>query len=270
MGLNLKLKVKKVLLSRPMKICLPPLLYSQIKRLFQVEQVLVDGKRKLQVASESDYNLEFIDYYGNTSLFALDCLKDFGPLNELRLLSIGCRMAHLIDYIALFKSVYHNTTVDTSFPIPVEGFGKPVSLNKGDLFNLPKLDIDCIISHGVFHCVDDKRYHNDLQNNQSRRPYIVAGKLREIIGTKKIPIIVSIAVNEEDYFGERFAFLAHEKFVQSFADAGFKLQNYFFDYLCDGMPVKKEHFEHTYRRTQILPGKKYSELDYVHGNYFFL
>ena len=54
-------------------------------------------------AESNDPKFEFINYYGNTSLFALDVLCKHGLLAEMKLLSVACLMPHLADYLAIFQ-----------------------------------------------------------------------------------------------------------------------------------------------------------------------
>src|SRR5881227_67647 len=98
------------------------------------------------VLESSDPRLEFINYYGNTSLFALDVLRRRGNLSEMKLLSIGSRMPHLADYLGLFHTVHHNTMVRTCLPLPPERFGARLAMHQCDLFELGALDVDCVIS----------------------------------------------------------------------------------------------------------------------------
>jgi len=199
-------------------------------------------------------------------------IQQHGPLHEKRLLSLGNRMSHLADYLALFGTVYHSTWLKTYFPVPSgENSGNIVLLER-DFFELDPIDLDCVISQASIHCLNDSRYGNTGTGPGWQRPYQAAAKLRHIIGDRAIPVVVSIAVHRTESLIDDNARLAHEKFVQSFLDAGFSLQQYFFDYLCYGMPQRTEYLDVKYRRSRDLPTEAQapSEYNYVIGNYYFL
>ena len=61
----------------------------------------------------------------------------------------------------------------------------------------------------------------------------------------------------------------NEKFVASFESAGFRLREYFFDYVCGGTTYKPEYLEYEYRRSKQLPGHAESPKQWVVGNYYF-
>jgi hypothetical protein len=224
----------------------------------------------LRLLVETDARLEYIDYYGNTSLFALEVLRTYGPLNQMRLLSLGSRMANLADYLSLFSVVYHSTVVETFFPIQANKFPAKLVLLQGDFFELPTLEVDCVISPATIHCFSDISYGNIRSRDRWQRAYKAAVKLRQIVGEKPVPVIVNIAVNKNEYFSNRHIHLAHEKFIDSFAKAGFALQEYFFDYLSGGLPRRPEYFDVQYRRAKRLPPPSSSPSDCVVGNYYFL
>jgi hypothetical protein len=212
--------------------------------------------------------MEFIDFWANTSLFALEVIQRHGRLNEMRLLSLGNRMAHLADYVAVFGKVYHSTLLKTMFPSATDD----LAVLEGDVFDLGALEVDCVISQGSIHCLNDSRYGNEANQAGWQRPYQAAKKLRQIIGDKSIPVVVSIAVHRTESMIDDNARLSHEKFVDSFLGAGFSLQEYFFDYCCFGMPPLPEYLEPRYRRSQELPTNEQapSEYNYVIGNYYFV
>jgi hypothetical protein len=220
----------------------------------------------------AESKLEFIDFYGNTSLFALEVIQRHGALHEKRLLSLGNRMSHLADYVALFGTVYHSTWLKTFLPVPPNGSSGNLVVLEGDFFELNPTDIDCVISQASIHCLNDSRYGNEGTGSGWQRPYQAAAKLRQIIGDKSIPVVVSIAVHRNESLIDDNARLEHEKFVQSFLNAGFSLQEYFFDYLCYGMPQRTEYLGVQYRRARSLPTEEQaaSEYNYVIGNYYFL
>lgn len=217
-------------------------------------------------------SLEFIDFWGNTSLFALEVAQRHAPLKQMRLLSIGNRMAHVADYIGLFRTVYHSTTLKTAFPVSADNSPSELVLLEEDFFDLPSMNVDCIISQAAIHCLNDSRYGNLGTAAGWQRPYQAAAKLRQIIGERSIPVVVSIAVHRTEALIDDNARLAHEKFVQSFLDAGFSLQEFFFDYLCFGMPQLTKYLDVRYRRAKDLPTEEQapSEYNYVIGNYYFL
>jgi hypothetical protein len=217
----------------------------------------------------TDPKLEFINYYGNSSLFALDVLRRLGQLEQMKLFSIGCLMPHLADYLALFHTVHHNTLVTTKLPMPPELFPAKFVEHQRDFFDLPALDIDCVISHVAIHCFNDTRYGNASSNDGWQKPYKAAAKLRQMVGPRKLPAIISIAVNEQEGFFDNNVHLSHEKFIASFESAGFKLREYFFDYVCGGTTFKPEYLEYEFRRSKKLPGQNESPRQWVVGNYYF-
>jgi hypothetical protein len=215
-----------------------------------------------------DPKLEFINLHGNTSLFALDVLRKHGRLDEMKLLSLACLMPHLADYLGIFHTVYHNTMVQTRLPVAPEKFPARFVEYMQDFFSLPALDVDCVISQTVIHCFNDSRYGNSAASDRWQKPYEAAARLRQIVGAKQIPVIVSIAVNRDEAFIDNNVHLSHEKFVRSFETAGFKLQDHFFDYLCGGLPQRPEYMEVSYRRSKELPTGTAAK-EWVVGNYYF-
>jgi hypothetical protein len=215
-----------------------------------------------------DPTFEFINYYGNTSLFALSALRRLGRLDEMRLLSIGSLMPHLADYLALFHTVHHNTMTETRLPLPADMCPAKLTLHRRDFFELPPLDIDCVISHAAIHCFNDTRYGNSSSDAGWSKPYQAARKIREIAG-RNVPAIVSIAVHQEEGFFDNNTHLGHEKFVSSFQEAGFTLKDHFFDYVCGGITQKPEYLETKYRRSKELPALPAPPREWVVGNYYF-
>lgn len=216
-----------------------------------------------------DPKFEFINYHGNTSIFALDILRKRGRLDQMKLFSIACLMPHLADYLGLFHTVHHSTLVTTRLPLAPELFPAKFVEHRQDFFTLPPLDIDCVISHAAIHCFNDTRYGNAGQNDGWQKPYQVPAKLREIAGSKPFPCIVSVSINREELFIDNNVHLGHEKFVKSFEQAGFQLRKYFFDYVCGGIPQRPEYFELSYRRSKQLPLVSESPKHWVVGNYYF-
>jgi len=218
------------------------------------------------MSESEDPRFEFVDYYGNTSIFALQSVRRHGEFKSMNLLSIACLRAHLVDYMSIFRSVHHVTMVETRLPIPP---GPSFHMHQQDFFSLPSLDVDCVISHAAIHCFNDTRYGNAPCADGFEKPYQVPAKLRQITGQKKLPVIVSIAVNREEGFFDNNAHLAHDKFVAAFESSGFQLQDYFFDYLCGGIPPKPQYLDVEYRRSKNLPEATGSRWHYVIGNYYF-
>lgn len=216
----------------------------------------------------NDPKFEFINYYGNTSLFALDVLRRHGALSDMKLLSIASRMPHLADYLALFHTVHHNTMTDTRLPLPPERCPARLVMHQKDLFDLEPLDIDCVISHAAIHCLNDSRYGNAPTDTGRRKPYRAAWKIRQIVGTKPTPVIVSISVNRDEGFFDNNTHLSHDRFIQSFTEAGFVLQEHFFDYLCGGITQQPQYMEWAYRRSKAFPESE-SAKTWVVGNYYF-
>lgn len=255
------------MLKKVIKSISPPIAVDLFRLAFPRE-----ANHSQSAAADDLSKLEFIDYWGNTSLFALEVIQRHGRLNEMRLLSVGNRMAHLADYVALFRKVYHSTTLKTMLPFDNGSFGKDITVLDGDFFQLGKLDVDCVISQASIHCLNDSRYGNEASKAGWRRPYQAAQKLREIIGDKSMPVVVSIGVHRTESWIDDNARLSHDKFLESFIGAGFSLQEHFFDYCCYGMPQLPEYFEPHYRRSKELPTNEQApgEYNYVIGNYYFV
>jgi hypothetical protein len=255
------------MLRKAVKLCTPPILIDLARS--------IAGKSNSSVASSAtsfDETVEYIDFWSNTSLFALEVLQEHGPLKQMRLFSLGNRMANLADYVGLFDTIYHCTTLKTVFPVAPENSPSKLVLLQEDFFDLLPLDIDCFISQAAIHCLNDSRYGNQGTNNGWARPYQAAAKLRQIIGNKSVPIVVSIAVHRTESLIDDNARLDHEKFVRSFADSGFSLRSHFFDYLCEGLPKRDEYQDVRYRRAAELPtaADASGPYNYVIGNYYFL
>jgi hypothetical protein len=218
--------------------------------------------------SSDDPKLEFINYHGNTSLFALQALRRLGPIEKMKMLSVAALMPHLADYLALFHTVHHNTITETRLPLSPEDCAAKLVLHRKDFFELGRLEIDCVISHAAIHCLNDTRYGNTTSRSGWRRPYQAAAKLREVAG-RTIPAFISVAVHREEGFFDNNAHLSHEKFVRSFEQAGFTLRDYFFDYVCGGIPQKPEYLDPFHRRSRQLPEVVESPKHWVIGSYYF-
>jgi len=220
-----------------------------------------------------DPKFEFINYDGNTSIYALDILRRHGQLEKMKLFSIAGRMPHFADYLAIFNKVHHVTMVDTCLPFGIEQSPAKLVIHRQDFFTLDPLDVDCVISHAAIHCFNDTRYGNVNTPEGFQKPYQVPVKLRQIVGDKKVPAIVSIAVNREEGFFDNNVHLAHDKFVAAFGKAGFALRDYFFDYVCGGgIPHKNEYFQTEYRRSKTFPPPSDSPKaarEWVVGVYYF-
>ncbi len=217
----------------------------------------------------TDPKMEFVNYHANTSLFALSIIQQNKPLNQQKLFSIACLMPHLADYLALFHTVHHSSLVETHWPAPPDRFPAKLFEHRNDFFELPPLDIDCVISHAAIHCFNDTRYGNTNNSTGWQRPYQVPAKLRQIIGKKQIPIILSISVNKDEAFIDNNTHLSHDKFIQSFRASGFELQDHFFDYVCGGIPQKPDYLKLEYRRSKTLPPIGGPQKDWIVGNYHF-
>jgi hypothetical protein len=214
--------------------------------------------------TSNDPRMEFVNYYGNTSLFALEAIRKVGRFDQLKLLSIACLMPHLADYLGIFHTVHHNSLTITHLPVKPSNFIE----HRADFFDLPELEVDCVISHAAFHCFTDTRYGNRA-SDAIQRPYKAPAKLREIIGKKRVPTIISIAVNRDEFFIDNNSHLAHEKFIAAFEKSGFVLQDHFFDYVCGGIAQRPEYLELQNRRSKHLPPPGGPEKEWVVGNYFF-
>jgi hypothetical protein len=222
----------------------------------------------------NDPKFEFINYYGNTSIFALDILRRHGDLGKMNLLSIAGRMPHFADYLAIFNTVHHVTMVNTSLPFRIDQSPAKLVMHRQDFFSLEPLDVDCVISHAAIHCFNDTRYGNTSTQEGFQKPYHVPRKLRQIVGNRRIPAIISIAVNKEEGFFDNNVHLSHDKFIAAFAGAGWEMQDYFFDYVCGGgIPHKDEYFKPEYRRSKKFPepsNTPKAPMEWVVGVYYFL
>jgi hypothetical protein len=216
-----------------------------------------------------DPTFEFVNYYGNTSLFALDVLRRHGRLSDLKLLSVACLMPHLANYLAVFDTVHHNSMTDTRLPVPADQTPAKLVLHRQDLFDLPRLEVDCVISHAALHCLNDTRYGNANSAAGWAKPYRAAAKLREVAG-RPVPAVVSVAVHRDEGFFDNNAHLGHAAFVRSFEAAGFALRDHFFDYVCGGIAQRPEYLDPAYRRSKDLPpAPPANPREWVVGNYYF-
>ena len=257
------------MLKKVLKSISPPIFVDLARLTFPRRGSSAQSPAEGSVIDEN--KVEFIDFYGNTSLFALEVMQRQGTLKQMRLLSLGNRMSHLADYVAVFGTVYHSTLLKTLFPVATTGPSGNLVVLEEDFFELTPFPLDCVISQAAIHCLNDSRYGNQADKAGWQRPYQAAQKLREIIGQRSIPIVVSIAVHRTESRIDDNARLSHEKFVESFRGAGFSLREHFFDYCCFGMPQRAEYFEEQYRRATELPTDEQapSEYNYVIGNYYF-
>ena len=89
----------------------------------------------------TDPKFEFINYDGNTSIFALEILRRHGELGKMKLFSIAGRMPHFADYLGIFKSVDHVTMVETSLPFATEQSPAKLVVHREDFFSLAPMDI---------------------------------------------------------------------------------------------------------------------------------
>ena len=108
------------MLKKVLKSILPPICVDLFRLAFPLK--VSDS----QTAAANLIDKEVIDFWGNTSLFALEVIQRHGPLNEMSLLSLGNRMAHLADYVAVFGKVYHSTLLKTMFPVSLNSVRKRV------------------------------------------------------------------------------------------------------------------------------------------------
>jgi hypothetical protein len=213
---------------------------------------------------------ESVDHYGNTSLFAFEVLRAHGlKPEETTLLSVGCKMAHLIDYLCVFRSVIHCTMVDTYIPVPLSQLPAHCEVIQGDFFDLSIRRFDFVLAQASLHCLSDTRYGNVFSERTIRRPYDAARKLRELIGSRAVPVVASVAVADAEHFHNDNVTLSHEKFVKSFEKHGFGLKAYFFDYYSGMWPQTPLAVTPELRRSKLFPSPSTSEWHYVIGNYHF-
>jgi hypothetical protein len=213
--------------------------------------------------------VEIADHYANTSLYFLELLAKRGALCDMRVLSLGSRVSHITDYVGLFRTLYHNTTVPTYLPMDESELSGRFVLLERDFFELPPLEVDAVISQAAIHCLSDSRYGNQPSLNE-RRPYAVGRKLRQILPLRPVPIVVSVAVNRDEYLLDTLTHLSHDAFIESFTSEGFALQDSYFDYLSGGWPLEEEYQKPQYRRHPFLPVSSVAQWHYVQGTYFFL
>jgi len=186
----------------------------------------------------------------------------------MKLLSIACRMSHLADYLGIFHTVYHNTMMETLLPFTSEQFPARYVEYRQDFFSMPPLDVDCVMSHSAIHCFNDSRYGNAAASDAWEKPYQAATKLRQIVGDRKIPAFITVPVNRHENFRDNNVHLLHEKFIRSFEQAGFMLQDHYFDYVSGGLTQNRGYLELPYRRSQDLPTETLAK-EFVIGNYYF-
>jgi len=211
---------------------------------------------------------EELDYHALASRYALHRLTDYGALSEMKLLCCTARMCHLADYAALFGTVYHSSMLETHWP-PSER--RDPIFYRGDFFDLEPLPVDCVISHTTMHCVSDTRYGNAIMTEKSpmARPYLFPAQLRRIIGDRSVPTFVTVAINHEERDWENNRWLSHESVLKCFAESGFNLQDYYFDYLTGGCINPDRFRTAAYRQTKELPPPSLEGVDYVVGTYYF-
>ncbi len=219
--------------------------------------------------ASTDPKIEFFSYYANTSLFALDVLRRHGRLADMSLLSVGCHMPHLADYLALFGTVHHNSLVETSLPLPPDRFPARFVEHRCDFFDLPDVPVDAVVSHAAFHCFNDSRYGNAAAADGWERPYQVPARLRRMAGDRRVPVVASMSVHRHHVSYDGNAVLGHDRVVAAFEAAGFRLVEHFFDYLCGGMQFDPSFLRPEHRRSKTLPGTASWPGEWVAGNYYF-
>jgi hypothetical protein len=258
------------MLKKVVKSIAPPAAVSISRKLLGKRDEPVGTAGSL--ADSLEHEIEVVDFWSNTSLYALQVIQQHGDLRNMKLLSIGNRMANLADYLAVFGTIYHSTLLNTLVPDSSLLSSGTLKILKEDFFALPEMDVDCVISQAAIHCLNDTRYGNEGNLSGWERPYQAGAKLRQILGGKSVPVVVSIAAHKTESLIDDNARLAHDKFVRSFTDVGFSLKDYFFDYLCYGMPARREYLEAEYRRSKELPDDAVApnEYHYAIGNYYFL
>jgi hypothetical protein len=123
---------------------------------------------------------ELPDYYAFTTAFMLGMLAQNGrkPENEV-ILSVGCRVDHLLNFTVSFKRVIHISMME------MEGAEDVLAvLNKrnfrqivGDVFAIDAHalaagggcgDADIVLSHATVHCLSDTRYGNSALSASDR------------------------------------------------------------------------------------------------------
>ena len=108
-------------------------------------------------------------------------------------------MSHLADYLAIFREVHHATLVKTCLPFTPEQSPAKFVLHQQDFFTLPSLDIESASSHmPLFIALTIPATANEHSAEGIQKPYRAAAKLRQIVGEKRVPAVVSIAVNRDE------------------------------------------------------------------------
>lgn len=217
---------------------------------------------------------EVTDYYAVSSMFMLHSLVgQLGSLKGERLLSVGCRISHLMDYAAIFKGVFHSTMIEAE-EVP-EFVGVDFTQRVGDFFLLERRDVgefDVVMSHVTVQCMADARYGNEVSSDPwggINRPYNFSKKLKSLVTSKPgraIKVLVSIAVNVDGFLGANQGVLGHQRFIDSFERDGFVLKTCLFDKKCGGLKLNSYSGP---RLTTELPLAHLADNFYVVGNYYF-
>src|SRR5580704_17600525 len=140
---------------------------------------------------------ELPDYYAFTSAFMLEMLLRSGRAPQRSsVLSVGCRVDHLISFTALFKNVFHFTMVEMEGAAEILAKLEKYNFHQfvGDFFSVEperfcnttgSSEVDIVLSHAAVHCMSELRYGNAaaLKSDQwggIERPYFFARKLRQL------------------------------------------------------------------------------------------
>ena len=238
----------------------PPVIWRGLKR--------ISSGLKNASQNAPQITIEEIDYHANTSNWTLEHLRGEDDLRRMKVLSITARVAHLADYVALFERVYHVTMIPPQIPFIYDRHRLVVVV--GDFFEMGPTDIDCVMSHVTVHCLSDTRYGNESAFGEEgmRRPYQFAEHLRKVIGSRRVPTFVSIAVNRDEGQVDNDRWLSHEKFLNSFQRHGFELKDHYFDYMCATDRQRQTYQNLEFRRAATLPVNQ-SDINYVIGCYYF-
>jgi hypothetical protein len=115
----------------------------------------------------------------------------------------------------------------------------------------------------------DARYGNQIpeETESQQRPYNVAKKIRELAGAKKLAVLFSAAISNQEILSHDFCSLDNQKLIHSFEREGFILKKVFYDKLCGGLNRNKPQIGE--RLTMELPLAHLHEHHYVVGSYYF-
>lgn len=229
-------------------------------------------------------DIESFSYYGFSTFFMIDCIKEIRDFGKLSVLSVGCRVEQLIGILPLFDKCLHNTMIGMEDIGEIQRIESGTDLNEivGDFFALNRSDIlpflpyniDVVLSQATIHCMSDSRYNNSKSMDQwggLERPYSFAKKLKLLIPNPQFAVIFSCAVSKEESLTDNSSWLNNQKLIDSFLAEGFTLKKHCFDknQLVDTSCRGGTKAKSVPRISETLPLEYLESHDYVIGNYYF-